>query len=546
MAKNDSQNPGQGDAPSADEIIEALAQEMGVDEAKEEPVGEAEPEVESEPAAAQPEPVKAEAEPAVAAEPKKKAAVPDLGGIFDVPTAGEPKKAKAKKTAADAAPTAAKAKSQGVEGIFNVGKGGDAPAPPPEVKYDPIVDDDEPIKTGGGTVKLLVAVIVALILAMVVGGLFITGKFEDVVAVADGTYRDKMDAEKRRIEEENRKKMLEALKKYGTLDVRGAPDKALVRMQFDGDAAPRIVYAPFSENSPFTELRLPTTIQNLSIDKPVSILVAAPGYNNNQLTVKEESWQERSMTDYVYSTTMYLEAQSGMQDELIDRLEPHDEDFYGKLVIESNPPGAFIKINGIQVFKGGAPVRTPATITEYPVLEQVHVDAVTAEARTAQQLCDKGSAPMCEEAEGLAAKAKEFQEKLAERKKKPETKLIKINTPPDIGDKIDLWFADSAMPRYVTTVWRRLWICDLKPENEIARLPKDAKPIAKCDYVYRVAGTDVAQPGQPAPSAVADFEAIKVEIQRRKAIELEMEQQAAERERLKKEAEEALKQSLGK
>ena len=36
MAKKDSQNLGQGDAPSADEIIEALAQEMGVDEAKEE------------------------------------------------------------------------------------------------------------------------------------------------------------------------------------------------------------------------------------------------------------------------------------------------------------------------------------------------------------------------------------------------------------------------------------------------------------------------------------------------------------------------------
>ena len=475
----------------------------------------------------------------------------DLGGIFDVPGDGGGKSKKSKKAEKQASKAgksdAPKKKGSGsaVEGIFDVSGGGGG-APPPEQSYEPVIEDDEPIKSGGGTVKLLVGVIVVLILAMVGGGLFVTGKFGDVLAVVDGTYRDKKDAEKRRIEEDHRKAMLEALKKYGTLNVLGAPDKAVVRVQFDGDAAPRIVYAPFSENSPFTELRLPTTFQNLEVDKPISVLVAAPGYRSNQLTVKEENWQEVGLRDYTYSTTMYLEAQSGMQDELTDRLEPHEEDFHGAIVIESNPPGAFIKLNGIQLFKDGQPLRTPATITEYPITGQVHVDALTAEARVKQQLCDKGATTICEEAQGLVTQAKDLQTKLAERKKKPDVKQIKVNTPPDIGDKVELFFNDTAMPRYVTSVWRRLWTCTPKSDRDIAKLPKEAKPVLKCDYTYRIAAKDVAEPGKPAPSAVADFEAIKEEIKRRKAVELEMAQQAAERDRLKKEADEALKKSLGK
>jgi hypothetical protein len=544
MATKDSQNLGQGDAPSADEIIEALAQEMGVDEAKEEAPAPA-PAEESD-AAAEPA-VEEAAAPVEEAPAKKKDAMPDLGGIFDVPGGGNAEKAKKPKK--DAAKGDAPKKKKGaseVEGIFDVGGGGGASAPVPEQSYDPVIDDDEPIKTGGGTTKLLIAIIAFLIVAMVGGGLYVTGKFEDVLAVANGTYRDKKDAAKRKIEEDHRKAMLAALKKYGTLNILGAPDKALVRMQFDGDSAPRIVYAPFSENSPFTELRLPTTFQNLEVDKPISVLVAAPGYRSNQLTVREENWQEVGLRDYTYSTTMYLEAQSGGQEELTDRMEPHEEDFHGKIVVESNPPGAFIKLNGLQLFKDGQPLRTPAVITEYPILSQVHVDAMSAEARTKQQLCDKGAATICEEAQGLVGKAKALQTKLAERKKAPEVKMIKVNTPPDIGDKVEVYFNDSAMPRYVTSIWRRLWTCTPKSDKDISRLAKDARPVLKCDYSYKIAGKDVTEAGKPAPSAVADFEAIKVEIKRRKAVELEMAQQAAERDRLKKEADKALKESLGK
>lgn len=559
MANNDSENQGQGDAPSADEIIEALAQEMGVDEGAQdapEAAAEAAPEQAAAPADETP------AAEAPKEEAPKKDAMPDLGGIFDVGGGGggSSKKKKKKKEAQPKATPKAEAEAEpkadapkksggGVEGIFDVsggggGGGGSAPSRAPEQDYDPIIDDDEPIKTGGGTTKLLIGIIVVLILVMVGGGLFVTGKFEDVLAVANGTYRDKKDAEKRKIEKEHREQMLAALKKYGTLNILGAPDKALVRMQFDGDAAPRIVYAPFSENSPFTELRLPTTFQNLEVDKPISVLVAAPGYRSNQLTVRQENWQEVGLRDYTYSTTMYLEAQSGMQDEITDRMEPHDEDFYGKIVVESNPPGAFIKLNGLQVFKDGQPLKTPATITEYPILSQAHIDAITADARVKQQLCDKGAGTICEEAQKLTEKAKALSTKLSERKKKPEAKQIKINTPPDIGDKVELYFNDTAMPRYVTTIWRRLWTCDLKDEKEIARLPKDSPPVAKCNYTYRIAAKDVSEPGKAAPSAVADFEAIKEEIKRRKAVELEMAAQAAERDRIKKEQADALKKTL--
>ena len=152
---------------------------------------------------------------------------------------------------------------------------------------------------------------------------------------------------------------------------------------------------------------------------------------------------------------------------------------------------------------------------------------------------------MCEEATGLIEKAKKMQEQLDKKSnKKSEPKLVKVNTPPDIGHKVELWFEDSAMPKYVTAVNRRLWSCKLKSQKEIDRLKPEDRAIQRCEsYVYRIAAKDQAAPGESRPVSVADFEAIKKDIQRRKAIELEMAQQAAEQERLKKEAAEAFKKA---
>jgi hypothetical protein len=583
MPNNDSENQDRNETPSADEIIEALAQEMGVDDAAdasedgeaaagtdpaiEPPTLDVASEADSVDVPLDDEPsddvpfddvllddvpfddvpfddvpsddvpsddVPSDDEPE-GAPPARGDNMAGLDGIFDVPGASTPKK----KRAASSPKKAASSGAGGLEDIFDVGS---AAAPEPERDYDPLVDDADFTPKGGATTKILVGVIVLLVVGMVVGGLVITGKMDDVFAVVQGTHRDKLDAEKRRIEAEHRAKMLAALKKYGELTISGAPDRALVRMQFEGDPAPRIVYAPFAPGSPYAELRLPVIFKNLEVDQALSVLVDAPGYRSNQLTVNEDKWSQRGLRDYTYSTTVYLEAQSGMQSELIDRMEAHDEDFYGTLIIESNPPGAFVKINGLQVFADGRPARTPMTLKELPKLTKAHVDTLIAKAATQTKLCAKAGGAVCQEAEAFSEKAKKLQEKLEKAgTKKSEPKLIKVNTPPGFGHKVELWFDDSAMPRYITAVNRSLWTCKLKSSKDLGRIKEDARAIERCEsYTYRIAAKDHAAGGEPRPVSVADFEAIKEDVKRRKALELEMAQQAAESERLKKEAMEAL------
>ena len=101
--------------------------------------------------------------------------------------------------------------------------------------------------------------------------------------------------------------------------------------------------------------------------------------------------------------------------------------------------------------------------------------------------------------------------------------LLLVDGPPGMIQKNSRW---PALP---------LLFDRLKPED---------RAIQRCEScVYRIAAKDQAAPGEPRPVSVADFEAIKKDIQRRKAIELEMAQQAAEQERLKKEAAEAFKKA---
>jgi hypothetical protein len=487
------------EAPSADEIIEALALEMGVNDKK---AGEA-----------QPAPTPA-AEEKVSDQKKKPSGDPmaDLGGIFEVPAAsakkttqkakdvaGEAKAAAHEQTqkAAQKARAAAVAGEDAVGSLFNVsGKASDEPREAPPT-FDP--DDDKDLeklerKAGGGTNRLLIGVIVALVLAM--GAILILNpgseksRVDDLGAVFDGTYRDKKDAEKRRIEEEHLKQQREALEKYGALNIIGEPDKAVIKLQLEGETEPRIIYATTGSEGVYSELRLPTTIQNIKIKKPFAVRVEAPGYRPQTINITQDRWIETSVGDFQYQLAVYLDPESvEAREELADRMLPFDKDgeedgIVGTIKVDSNPPGAQIKLDGrLVVDDAGKPLLTPTTLDRLmpkPVEEGDKKDA-----------------------------------------KKDERKPIQVNVP---HHKVEVfWPEDQKRPSYVTGVFRNLWACAPKDEKDLNKLPKDARASLKCNYEYTVN---------------ADFTGIDAEIRRIKAIQEELLKEKEKLDALRKQQEE--------
>ena len=462
-----------GHTPSADEIIEALAVDMGVEEDN-------------------PPPVKADDPMA------------GLGDIFDIPTkkkkpvqkAAKPVKAQpkaAEKPEAAETPrgssTPATSDTDSALALFNVGVDDDDDIELDD-NYTNDIDDDEidafERKAGGGTNKLMIGVI--LILACAVGFLVFKDDVQDIKDVFSGEYRDKKDAAKKAAEEEHLQKQKDALEKYGNLRVGGEPNNALVKFQFEGDSAPRVIYARTSESpeAPFRELLLPTILHNLKIKKPFSVTIEAPGYRTETRQINESNWRKTPVGDYQYEVTAYLEpASTWHQEELRDRMLPFDEEedgaAFGTVQVNSNPPGAQIKINGrLVVDDDGKPILTPTSLTHIPKAPPV---------------------------EG--------------KKKAADAKRIKVNTPPGQGHKIEVFTVTPGSPSYVTAVQRSLWNCKTKEDKALKRLAKDARPALKCDYHYTING---------------DFTAINAEILRQKKIADELQKQKEELERIQNEA----------
>jgi len=527
MAKKQS---GEDRTPSADEIIEALSLEMGVtedDEASSEPADDkaaaaedAAREAVAEAAAVAAAAVKSEATT------KKDAAHSDamsaMGGIFDVPSGGSGKKGKGKgkggkdsaaeapapapeaskasgkkaepaeKAASPAAKSASKKSEESkaadakanssshdaIDGLFDVGpaskrKGEDDPLTADLDDHDADKFDDPPRKGNG----LLIGVIVILVLALGVTVVVMGGYGDDIMAVFSGNYRDKKDAEKRRVEEEWRKEQLEKLEKYGNLNITGT-SHALFKIKLEGFAEPRPLFGNIEGSNVYRPLRLPVIVQNLKIKQPIPIVVEAPGFQPSPMTLTKDMWQEGAIGEYLYQTNLTLQPASPWhQTELNDRMLDFAEEESppaGVITVESVPAGAKIMINKRQIVdKDGKPVLTPATVSMLP-----------------PKPAEEGD------------------------KKKNEPKPLDINTPPDVGYRVDVYFDDPNEPAFVDVVQRSQWICNPKDDKEVAKLPKDARPALKCNY---------------AATVVADFNAIKAEIIRQKAIEEELRKQAEDK-----------------
>ncbi|MEO1269905.1 MAG: hypothetical protein AAFX99_17605, partial [Myxococcota bacterium] len=312
--------------PSADEIIEALALEMGVDEEKDKG-NNAEASASKDEAKA-----KSNADDPVAG----------LGGIFNVPSSdsSSKKKKKAKKANKSAANSAQQNNSKkgesgsdvdAIDTLFNVGNNVSDPTPEELASVGGVdgLDDDDldrfERRAGGGTNTLLIGIIVLLALALV--GVFAAPRLGDIKDVFTGEYRDKKDSAKRRAEEEHRQKQLDAMEKYGDLRIAGSPNNALIKFQFEGESESRIIYAPTSSGQ-YREMRLSvnTIIRNLKIKQPLLVTVEAPGYQSQTTSITKDSWTPLATGDYQYELNAYLQpASAWASEEHLDRMAPFED-----------------------------------------------------------------------------------------------------------------------------------------------------------------------------------------------------------------------------
>jgi hypothetical protein len=386
-----------GDAtPSADEIIEALALEMGVESQK----GDVEAQV-------------AEAEPTP--EPKaqeKPDAMPDLGGIFDVPV-----EAPAKKSAAPQKPVSTDVDV--IDSLFDVG-GNNADVDLEDLSGYDAVNDDKDLaklerKVSGGTNRLLIGLVVFMTFGLVSMGVFAFGGMalmSDIGAVFSGTYKDKKDSEKKRAEKEHREKQLAAMERYGTLNITGEPINSIIYMQLEGETQPtkRFAQTPSGLWRELTNTKSGAIIKNLKIKKPINIRIEAPGYKPHIETLTKDMWQDSGLGTYQYAMSRYLVHESdGVRSELEDRMLPFDEEMEvnGVIRVTSKPAGYKIKLNNRLVTdKDGKPILT--TEGSPVALTQLMLDPEA---------------------------------------KKKDPKLLKINTPPDNGYKIEIFTDDKEAPR---------------------------------------------------------------------------------------------------
>lgn len=328
--------------PSADEIVDNLAAEMGVENET------------------SPEPEKS-----------NDAMMAGLGGIFDVKSS-KPKKKK-KKVEAPAEEKVPKKKDKpkkdkiaGVEGVFSPSKA-DVPIDLTDTDYlnSGELGDYVP-KEKNPAMKLMAVVI--LVLVAVIGGILwqTTDVFDELAMVIRGDYREYKLAQKAQIEEEHRQAQLDALETFGALRISGNPWHALVTLNGE------VQYGETSSGH-WRELRVgPSTVfQNLKTRETHQVQVSAPGFVPQTYQVTQGIWQRSPAgVDYLYNLTANLLPENDKKfQEFSTRVGADAEnEFYGAVSIVTIPSGARVTFNNhILVDKTGTELRTPVTFSEYYV-----------------------------------------------------------------------------------------------------------------------------------------------------------------------------------
>ena len=465
---------------SADEIVDNLAEEMGVkdekpDESKDDLAADLgglfgvsskkkkkkkkkeEPKAEETPAKEEPsEEEDEEEEEAVAEDESSESdesseeeeesafdAISDaISSSLDDDDEEEEEKKPAKKAAKKPAPKPedkpAKKKSDGIDGIFapaGGGGGGDTVV----VDDDPYLDEDDlGGASAGGANKALIGVIVILVLALVGVVLGTTSVGKDVMLVFKGEYRAQKDADKAAQEEAFKAAQEAALPKFGNLSILGSPKYASIT--HNGET----YYGETSAG--MREMQLNpgySNIGNLPIKEKQVITVTAPGFTPRTFEITEGMWQGGQGGAYNYALTATLVPVDVWAGNEFDARMGSDteNEYFGKMVIKTIPEGATVMLNNKPLLdEKGEPLKTPVAIEKNYIKD------------------DKG---------------------------KLEEAPIKVDTVFDEGHKLVVSFPDQPdMPAYANQINRQLWACNKKTEDEIKKLPKEHTIQMECNYVY--------------------------------------------------------------
>lgn len=418
---------------SADEIVDDAAAEMGVDDAK---VPESDESSEN--------------------------VMAGLGGIFDVPAkkkkkkkkeevvedtsdedsedeeAEEPAPKKAEKPKAEKKaekPKSDKPKKK-VEGVEIFAGGDDVDLSSPYLGTEDLGDYDAPQKSN----TALYAGVVIGVLALAAGAVFMVGDVDDLGALFRGELKEKRLAEKRRIEEEHKQKLLDAQELFGTVFISGNAKYAAVKLNG------KLQYGETSSGQ-FREVLLTasTPFQNLKVKEKHLFEITSPGFQPLNVELTQGMWNENPGGDFTYNLTANLTPLSPDHKLEYDaRLSSDIEtDYFGKVTINTTPPGATVMFNNHPLLnEKGEELKTPVTFEKYWVKD------------------DKG---------------------------KLEERPVYVDTTIDQGHKIELLIPDSEYPKYVTALQRQMWTCNWKSEAELKAEkynPESDSIQKKCNYTW--------------------------------------------------------------
>ncbi len=394
--------------PSADEIIEALALEMGVDGESEE--GQPEKAKAAGPPAIPKDSEKAEAvaapeEPAAEPEPAKEAAAPKPKA--EEAPAPEPKaepvaEAKPEPKAAEPAPKAEEAPAapskpgkglyqdvhSGLDHLFNT-SGKDEDAYVADYYGDDDLDDPTP-----GTGRIIFGLVAVFAITIVgLGATYLAipeDKRADVPTLAK-CYVPTLDCvdlqeqrRTRRAEEERirREAWLDSLPKYGNLTVRTTPSYG----QFSVDDLESFQEHPTRPGS-LVETRSGTFFENLLVTEPHVVVVTMPNFQERRIEVPpwgnpDTLWQQRQDTgEYFLEMNEIMVPVPELAMEMGFRMTPSAEvpELIGNITVGSEPAGAHVFYNGRQlVDENGVALVTPLTFNTYPPAPPV-ADPITGE-----------------------------------------------------------------------------------------------------------------------------------------------------------------------
>lgn len=273
---------------------------------------------------------------------------------------------------------------------------------------------------------------------------------------------------------EKQRKVIDDTPKIGTLEMRGKPQYALIKL--DGQAQ----YASPEGSDYWKAMRLTpkTNFPVFYVEDDHELTIESPGHKTRKVQLQKGNWTpvSDSVPDLDDAALKYnnriqvtLVPESRARElEFHKRMEKDPEnDFYGEVTIESKPEGAKIIFDGSPLKnEDGEELKTPVTFEKYYV-EPEEDDEDDEE---------NGSS----EEDGL------------------EEKKVKVDMPPDKGHKIQLVPPEGKdYPKFVSGLQREMWTCEWK-DGEV---PDNPSPEG-CNYKFELS---------------VDFDEVKSFIENRKS-----------------------------